>query len=402
MNLYDGLKDKTVIETNYVKSLTIDGIKKDYKVYDIKLEKVFYNDQNDRIATWVNKYKIENNIKEFNIDERESYNNLIHNFIVDSNQAAINKTLNNIKMIGQQEYGVVLSDGRIIDGNRRYTCLRAIQKEDSVSQYFKAVILDYDIEYNKKQIKMLELQLQHGVDEKVGYNPIDRLVGVYNDIIETRLLTPEEYANSVNRNIKEIKDEIRMATLMVEFLEMINMDKQFHIAKEMNLFDPLKEVNKIISKVTDEDTKDEIKKVLFIQLLMSEGDKTRYIRSINKIVDNKKGIEKFIDDQSEIVEDIIEKICDHDVLDSAKVAEIRSDNKSTYELKRITEKYVSKANSETTKNQPSKSLDKVIDNLEVIDTNLLMKLNEQQLDEFRSKLEMVDGIVKEIKSKLDV
>jgi AGCS family alanine or glycine:cation symporter len=66
--------------------------------------------------------------------------------------------------------------------------------------WFETVILDTSIDTDKKQIKMLELAIQHGEEKKVDYNPIDRLVGVYQDIIETELLTIEEYAQSTNEN----------------------------------------------------------------------------------------------------------------------------------------------------------------------------------------------------------
>ena len=45
---------------------------------------------------------------------------------------------------------------------------------------------------------MLELYLQHGVDKPVDYDPIDRLVGIYNDIVDKKLLSITEYAKSVN------------------------------------------------------------------------------------------------------------------------------------------------------------------------------------------------------------
>lgn len=41
----------------------------------------------------------------------EAYNDIIEKFIVESNPDAMRKTKNNIKAIGQQEYGVVLNDG---------------------------------------------------------------------------------------------------------------------------------------------------------------------------------------------------------------------------------------------------------------------------------------------------
>lgn len=61
------------------------------------------------------------------------------------------------------------------------------------------MILPSSINNDEKQVKMLELQLQHGVDKPVDYDPIDRLVGVYNDIIEKKLLTVSEYARSISK-----------------------------------------------------------------------------------------------------------------------------------------------------------------------------------------------------------
>src|SRR5699024_2775223 len=90
------------------------------------------------------------------------YNDVVERFIYESNPKAIDKTKNNIELVGQRETGVVLNDGRVIDGNRRFTCLRRIAKDYAKTQYFEAVILERDIENNEKEIKLLELSIQHG------------------------------------------------------------------------------------------------------------------------------------------------------------------------------------------------------------------------------------------------
>lgn len=203
--LKEGLETNQVIETNHIRRLTIDGHTQEFKIYKIRLDILYYNDQNDRIATWISKYKLDNNITEFNKSDKNSYNSIIHNFIADSNLDSLKRTQKNIEMVGQNHPGVVLNDGRIIDGNRRFTCLRNIQSEKVESQYFEAMILDRDINTSKKEIKMLELKLQHGEDEKVNYQPIDRLVGIYNDIVDSNLLTVEEYAASVDKEVRDIK-----------------------------------------------------------------------------------------------------------------------------------------------------------------------------------------------------
>lgn len=41
------------------KSLTLNGETKAYPIYRVRLELLYYNEQNDRIATWISQYKSE-------------------------------------------------------------------------------------------------------------------------------------------------------------------------------------------------------------------------------------------------------------------------------------------------------------------------------------------------------
>ena len=60
---------------------------------DINLEeKLYYNDQNDRIATWISQYKADNKISSIDMKNKEEYNNIIHQFITESNPKALSKT----------------------------------------------------------------------------------------------------------------------------------------------------------------------------------------------------------------------------------------------------------------------------------------------------------------------
>lgn len=404
MNLLkEGLEEKSVIANDTNKRLVIDNISKDYPVYKIRLDKLYYNDQNDRIATWMAQYKIENNIDSVEVTDKENYNNIIHEFITESNREAIKKTQLNIKMVGQQESGVVLMDGRIIDGNRRFTCLRNIEKETGKTQYFEAVVLDHSIERNAKQIKMLELMLQHGVDEKVGYNPIDRLVGIYTDIIDTKLLTKKEYADSVNMNESDIQLEIEKAKLMTDFLDFINAPKQFHIARHFNIVDPLKELHIMLKKVKDEDKKEDLKNAVFAQFLMQPfGDTTRYTRKIKKIASSNRFLDEFLEEQMEIVERVCEELEQHPKVSNKEINIIRSNEDIKNDFLHSTEKFVNKVDGDTTRNQPIKQTDKAFDALDLIDTKILKKLSEQQRSEISDKLDMINGIVLKIRGELDV
>ena len=49
MNLLkEGMEQKAVIKTAMTRKLTVDGLTKAYPVYKVKLDWLFYNDQNDR------------------------------------------------------------------------------------------------------------------------------------------------------------------------------------------------------------------------------------------------------------------------------------------------------------------------------------------------------------------
>ena len=183
MNLLELCDEQIVEKTNLSRKLTIGGKTAAYPVYRIRLDQLFYNDQNDRIATWITQYRNETGNVPLPELSREAYNDIIERFIIDSNPSAIEKTKNNIALVNQREPGVVLADGRIIDGNRRFTCLRLLQKEDRSIRCMEAVILDSSIKTDQKQIKMLELAIQHGEEQRVDYNLIDMAIGAYHDIV---------------------------------------------------------------------------------------------------------------------------------------------------------------------------------------------------------------------------
>lgn len=393
--LEKGLGEKFVIETDLTKKLVIDNVAKVYPVYKIRLDKLYYNDQNDRIATWVSQYKTENNVDEINMENLDEYNAIIHNFVTESNREALRKTQTNMELIGQNVPGVVLQDGRIIDGNRRFTCLRNIEEKTGQTQYFEAVILDHNIKNNKKQIKMLELMLQHGIDEKIDYNPIDRLVGVYNDVIETGLLTAKEYAMGIGVKESEVVQEIEKAKLMVEFLEFINAPKQVHLARHFNIVDPLKELNTMLKRINDEDKKEDLKYSVFSQFLVSpEGDATRYMRKIKKIASNDRILEGYLDEQVDLVEKVCDILEEHPEVKENEIAKIRSDEDLKRNFYQSTEKYLNKVNSDATRNQPIKLVEKAFDNLELIDLNILNKLSVLQVEEFSNN-------VKDLKEKIN-
>ena len=59
MNLLDEQYREFVQPTTLTKKLTLNGETKAYPIYRVRLELLYYNEQNDRIATWISQYKSE-------------------------------------------------------------------------------------------------------------------------------------------------------------------------------------------------------------------------------------------------------------------------------------------------------------------------------------------------------
>lgn len=398
--LQDGVREGYIIPTDVTRKITMDGVTKVYQVYKIKLSCLYYNAQNDRIATWISKYKVDNVLEYFDISDREQYNSVIQQFIIDSNPSAIDKTKSNISMVDQREPGVVLNDGRIIDGNRRFTCLRLLSAKDEHFAWFEAVILDKDINDNQKEIKMLELMIQHGEEGKVDYNPIDRLVGVYNDIIDKKLLTVAEYAKSTNEAEYEVKKRIELANLMVEFLEYINAPKQFYIARELELEGPLIELAAILKKCPDDETRQKMKVSVFNNMLVKpENDMTRFVRQIKSVVETE-FFDDFIEEQIDLAEQVAE-IIPEQVTDAKTIQEnVRQNEQMKEKLSHSMDKVVTKVKRTETRNKPAMMLDKSILSIESIDVHILEKLEKDELDIVRDKIEILKAYLMKIEDSV--
>ena len=399
--LRDGLG--TVVEaTGLSRKLTIDGATKAYPVYRVKLNQLFYNDQNDRIATWISQYKSEHGVDAFNSLGREAYNAIIEQFIIQSNEAAIEKTQMNISLVRQREPGVILSDGRVIDGNRRFTCLRRLAVSQPEFDWFETVILDTSIDTDKKQIKMLELAIQHGEEKKVDYNPIDRLVGVYQDIIETELLTIEEYAQSTNETIFEVKKRIESAMLLADFLDYIHMPKQWHIARDYQVVSVITDLQPLLRKCATPEMQEKVKNAVFANIMMRTiGDSRKYIRNLSAMMDTG-FFSAYIKEQERIGEALREDI-DEAAPESKKDLDffVSTHEEAAESLLLSLDKSLLKAKKHETRNRPSQIVSKSITLLRDVDTNIFEKLTDAEKENLRGQLGRLSTVVERFDTMIE-
>ena len=331
---------------------------------------------------------------------------IFEKFIFESKKQALKDTQISISEKGQQEPGVILSDGRVIDGNRRFTALRRIQKETKIQQYFEAVILSFDIsnKIDEKKIKELELDLQLGRQERVSYDPIDRIFDVYNTIEVQKLMTPEEYKKASGAgNTKGINKDLRLANLIIKFLSIVapneNPIDKFYLARELKLDGPLEDIERTINKLKkDKETiTQNVLTILAVQIAKSEvGDRdiTRKIRDVKyNILDNPEMKEHFISATDEHVDNIID-FFESNPID--KASDLKNNLNNNLEIAEVSSKLLQTTNRLSNKGQITANrrqslvkLQEIRDTLEDLSAEDLKELHEEEFFEAKEILQEI-------------
>ena len=154
-------------------------------------------------------------------DDKAIIEKFLYESKVDRNKTTMDSLLKN----GQQRYGIVTSDGTIVDGNRRAMLLnRLFHKRDELGysyeevekcKYFLAIILPDDAE--EKDIQQLETIYQMGEDDKLDYNPIEK----YLKCKELKRLgfSEEDIAGFMSEKPSQVKEWLSILDLMEDYLK---------------------------------------------------------------------------------------------------------------------------------------------------------------------------------------
>ena len=386
MNLMEYINNG-VYETNLTRKLTLEGSTKAYKVYKIDPTLLFYNDNNDRIATWINEYNSTNQgkLSDLPLDE---YNAVIEKFVYDSNPAALEKTKRSIEITDQREAGVVLLDGRIIDGNRRFTCVRMINKSIlDEKRLFEAVILPYSLENNYKKIKLLELSIQHGEEQKVEYNSIDKLLGMYFDIAVNKYISIEEYSASTNEPINDIKKHLVVASFVEDYLSFIHASKKYYLARDMQIVSPLTDLADFLKRIRDVDTQMQIKEIVFASIFLNAtGDFRKYIKDLSMILTSG-AMTMFLNEQTRLKDTLVDEL---GTIAFNNINEIKSfvNNHSQLAEDIINgfDFWLNKSRKKTVLAKPIVSTVRATENIDSIDAKVIMMMDEENKQKLARQL----------------
>ncbi len=381
-------------KTGEKKKLSIkEQVNNNYDVYEIPLDRLYYNDQNGRINTLYKKYSATNGIIKPEPGDSE-YNNIFEQLIYESNPQAMESTKQSIDEKSQQEPGVVLSDGRVIDGNRRFTALRMLERKRHITQYFNAVILPLDAkrENDKKIIKELELDLQLGHEEKVSYDPIDRIFDTYNTIQVEKIMSMEEYKKASGaKNTRKINQDIKLAELIIKFIEIVspggNAIDKFYLARDLKLDGPIEEIQSAVDKLKS-DNKETAKDAILTYLIASKAidkknDATRIMRDFKlNIINDSDRLQYFLDSADDKVDIIMDTFEDNPIQSANELKTVIETNneakESIVKLLSSTDRLINKRKFENERTKALIALDSVNEALSDINSSDFAELKDDE------------------------
>jgi hypothetical protein len=374
-----------------------------FDVYEIPIEKLKYNLKNGRIFMELAELLKQSdvNLKELMESDQERYNEEIEKLVWDSNTEKNEATKKDIEKYNQIEPGVILPDGTVIDGNRRFTCLRKLyndmnNKDREKFKYFKAAILWNNNEITEKVIKELELKVQFGQDQKVGYKSINFNMSIY-DSISKDLFSIKEVASAVNKSPAAITKIKETGDLLYKMLDYVGVKENLLIAQKLSLYWPLEPFNTYLKSINPSKIqKERIEHLFFDHIIgLDVTLPTQEFRDnlIGKILKDPRFSDDYINNyekyhKSSIKKEIINNK-DGELIDRIKEFRISDDSGKILDDYK---KFVKKADGTSLMEEPKRIIEEINKLLEELDKNIQMFL---EVDEANAK-----QILEEVKNSL--
>lgn len=366
-----------------------------YDVYRIPINELYYNENNGRIATWISEYKSDKNATPLEELSRDKFNELIETFVQKANnKESFKRTKEDILKKGQIKPGVILTDGRVVSGNRRFTILRQLYRETQSEKFanFDCFVLPVPKNENdNRYIKKIERKTQFAVDEKVDYDAVERLVDIYDTIEIQQLWSKSDYAKTFNLSLKDVDKMLSKAKIMIDFLNYKGMPNGYHYARKVKIDGTSQELVSIYDSV-DKSEWNRIRPIFYNCIDENKGDKTRKIRELVKMY--KHNIDQF----NQTLNDVVSADMSQDLNKVFGNRENSVDGNAI--VSNIVSESIALNKKESARKKNIRILSETLSKIGTVDKDLLQYLSEEEKNEIKEILGSLEMQIKEIKERL--
>lgn len=204
-------------------------------VYEIPVDKLHFNENNGRIFTA--KHGLEKKLG-FTLDSKNPDHEKYFIQMLLPDEEDTNRLMNEMKQTGQANAGLIMPDGKVINGNRR-RAMKIKLKERTI----RVSILPSTL--SRKELYDVEFGLQVADDFKKEYKGIDRLFMIKQGIEVGK--TKQEMKEEHGVTSADIRDALSIIEKIDLFLEYCGREGEYSIVSNMleHFKDFVKELNKI-------------------------------------------------------------------------------------------------------------------------------------------------------------
>jgi hypothetical protein len=235
----------------------IKGKRRELDVYRVPIKLLYFNIENGRYADKMVQLRAENAGVE--IDPREDkWKETIWRMLkgeypgTERDVEPFQRLRGDLLDRQQLRPGVVLFDGGVLDGNRRFAALldlRRSEKNPTRFEYFDAVILDEDV--GSEDRWRIEAGVQIGKDEKHDYSAINELLKIREGLtIFKGRSNPEKEISKVlyGTTEEEIRKDILKIRLIDEYLTFIKKAQAYNEVGDQRVIERFEEAVKTLEQ----------------------------------------------------------------------------------------------------------------------------------------------------------
>jgi hypothetical protein len=335
-------------------------------VFRLPLDYLFYNIENGRFAKeYLNLKKVTGELNPENSKDAKEIEKMLRG-------QSISKTQwlkDDIKTMGQQEYGIITHDGFVINGNRRMSVLHLLADENPDYGYMNVARLPSNVE--ESDIYKIELGKQMAREQKLDYGPINELLKIEHGIKSK--LTSAQIAATIGYTKEEIEEKMARLELIRDYLDFIGEPDNFEAVDDINehfidLHDKIFSEKLLKQKRFNSGELDKIKNIAFATMKAKVPAKA--LRKIPKMVTNPKIRSSFFE--------------------AAKVAK-PSSAKEALEIFKVCE---TRLQAETDKGKPAKLLNSILATFDSVDFHHPELKQEENKNMIKKIIEYMDNLKK--------
>lgn len=300
------------------------------------------------------------------------------------------------------DYEIVGISDWFIDAIECYSVIHCENKEVEVPKT-KGEVLDYLSKFTFSADSVHPYNISRLSEDRLrDLYRANKKCNNYHDIVETELITLDEYVSSTNISVNEVKKRLETAKLIAEFLEFMGVPKQYHIAREMQVWTVFYETVGMMKKCGTEEQKEELKRTVFSNTMLgSFADQKKFVRNLNSMMET--GMySAYMKRQAKLTEALEEKKQEQPITNQKELYKFIKDNEELAEDLQISmERSVLQSKKAEIKNRPSQIVNKSLSMLMDIDTRIFDKLSETEKDKLQTQLHRLNDAVSMISEEVN-